>query len=146
MASTPYRPISFSPDEAITDDKINQAMNNVQWLFENTPRMYYNAFGLKKTSGIKILTGVGVVPATKSTLSSTTVYFGTFFSQGCSPVVVATPVRNAGPVRFETCVSGIGQTYPDHRGCRLHISTDERLATSNYHPRALPVNWIAVGW
>lgn len=146
MASTEYAPISFNADEPITDDKMNQLSSNVQWIYENTPRVFYNAHGLKKTGGTKILAGMALAPATRTTLSTVTVYFGTFFSQGCKPIVVATPNTLTVRTRLQTVVSGIGTGYPDHRGAEIKITTDEYASASNLHAVVLPVNWIAVGW
>lgn len=146
MASSPYSPTSFNPDEPISDDKMNQIANNVQWLYENSPRMLYNAHGTKKGSGIKILSGMSIVPTSASTLSTVTVYFGSFFSQGCRPVVVATPNGRGGRTRYMSTVKGIGYDYPDHRGAELQLTTDEYAAASNKHLIAITVHWIAVGW
>ena len=145
MASSPYVPQSFG-EEPLSSDKMNQMANNIQWIYENSPRILYNAHGVKKQNGTKILVGCSVVPAANRTLSSVTVYFGTFFSQSCRPIVVATPVKNTGRTRYEMVVGGIGTTYPDHRGVTLYATTDEYSSASNYHAVAVPINWIAVGW
>lgn len=146
MASGPYRPVSFVDGEPLDVNKLNTIAQNLQWLYENTPRISYKAYGLVKSSGAKILAGNATVPARKSTLSYATVYFGTFFSQGCQPIVVATPVQNTTRTRFETVVKGIGRVYPDHRGCQVGVTTDEYNATYNNHAYNLPVQWIAIGW
>lgn len=146
MAAGPYRPLSFVDGEALDVNKLNTIAQNLQWLYENTPRISYKAFGLVKSSGAKILAGANTVPASKTTLSYATVYFGTFFSQGCQPIVVATPVQSGTRTRFETVVKGIGRTYPDHRGCNIGVTTDEYNMSLNKHVTNLPVNWIAIGW
>jgi len=136
----------FVDGEPLDRDKLNQVANNMQWLYENTPRISYKAFGVNKSVGAKILAGSGLVPATKSTLSYATVYFGSFFSQGCQPMVVASPIQNTGRTRFEVVVRGIGRNQPDHRGCQIGVTTDEYNSTLNNHPVQLVVNWIAIGW
>jgi hypothetical protein len=146
LASGPYKPVLFVDSEAIDRDKMNQVANNMQWLFENTPRIKYAAHGFVKASGAKILAGIATVPATNTTFSQTTVYFGSFFSQGCQPVITATPIRNTSRARFEVIVKGIGRVYPDHRGAQIAVMTDEYNATINKHITSLPVSWIAIGW
>lgn len=146
MASGPYKPVLFVDGEAIDRDKMNQMANNMQWLFENTPRIKYSAFSVVKSAGAKILAGVTTVPATQTTFSQATVYFGSYFSSGCQPVVTATPIRNTSRARFEVIVNGIGRVYPDHRGCQISVMTDEYNATINKHITSLPVGWIAIGW
>lgn len=145
MAAGPYRPVSFA-EEPLTDEKMNQLANNVQWVYENSPRAMYNAHGVVKSNGVKILAGKTWMPASTSTLSYATVYFGSFFSQGCLPVVVATPTQHYGQTRYETVVRGLGQAFPDNRGCQIGITTDEYNAVNNHHAHGLTANWIAIGW
>ena len=146
MASNPYKPISWSDGEPIDKDKLNQMASNDQYLFERMPSMFYNAHGVKKTTGVKILAGKGTVPKTSSKLSYATIYFGSFFSQGCRPIVIAIPVQNSSRTRFDCSVRGIGVVYPDHRGVQIGVTTDERLTSINYHAYNLPVYYIAIGW
>ena len=145
MAALPYKSVSWGV-EPISKDKLNQMANNDQWLFENTPRMMYNARGVKKTSGVKILAGIALAPASKTTVTSVAVYFGSFFSQGCTPVVVATPVHASGRTRMHTIVKGIGTGYPDHRGVTLVVTADEYNSAVNNFPYGMAFNYIAVGW
>jgi hypothetical protein len=137
----------FVDGEPLDRDKLNQVANNMQWLYENTPRIAYRAFGVNKSNGAKILAGVGTARYTLSSLSYATVYFGSFFSQGCQPIVTAVPIQNGdGRTRYETVVRGIGRNQPDHRGCQIGITTDEYTQSKNHHPHSLTVNWIAIGW
>lgn len=147
MAAGPYKPVMFVDSEPLDRDKLNQMANNMQWLYENTPRIAYRAFGVNKSSGAKILAGAGSALYTLSSVTYATVYFGSFFSQGCQPIVTANVVQNRlGRTKYETAVRGIGRSQPDHRGFQFGISSDEPTAAKNHHPLSVPINWIAIGW
>jgi hypothetical protein len=90
MTATPYKPISFT-NEAVTQQKMIQLANNQQWLFENNPRMRYSVSGIIRDAGTKVIVGKSPFPFTPSSnFSYVPIYFGSFFTAGCKPVVVAT--------------------------------------------------------
>jgi hypothetical protein len=141
----PYKPVSWS-EEPTSVDKLNQMTNNDQWLFENTPRMKYNAYSLNKQSGLKILATYAFMPYTLATAQSRAVYFGSFFSVGCQPIVVATPVPLGPQRRFHVAVNGIGRAVPDHTGCFIQLSPDEWNTKNNRVSQSVYVHLIAIGW
>lgn len=144
MGATPYQPISWSDNEPLYTDKLNAMANNEQWLFENAPRMYYNTFGLKKTSGIKILTGfVQLPPGNEHT--GNTFYFGTFFSQGCQPVVVAS-INTFPRGRLVVVTRGIGSQWPDSRGFECRVYSAEPTSATRVIPPGVYAAFIATGW
>jgi hypothetical protein len=136
----------FSDSEPLDRDKLNQMANNDQWLYENTPRISYNAHGVVKPNGAKILAGMNVAPAVRASVTWASIYFGSFFSQGCRPIVVGTVISGISRTRYELIVRGIGTVFPDHRGCQFAVTTDEVTSTNNYHTVGPGINWVAVGW
>lgn len=119
--------------------------NNDQWLYENMPRMFYNAHGLKRTNGIKLATGFAVLMPNKTHAISAAIYFGNYFSQGCKPVVLATNNNHRQP-RLFIWTSGIGDRsnvnyYPDDRGFSIQVQIDSGVINSS-----LAIPWIAIGY
>jgi hypothetical protein len=146
MAATPYKPVTWG-DEPTYKDKLNQMTNNDQWLYENAPRLNFNTYGIKRTSGVKIMAAIAVVRANKSLWTSTTFNFGTFFSSGCKPVIVTGTQPTGGKYRYHTIVKGIGSYYPDHRGVEVHVGADYYgTGTKNTVDTNVYVHFIAVGW
>lgn len=141
MTAKPYVPVTWG-DEPVFTDKLNQMGNNEQWLFENTPRMYYNAFDVKKPNGVKIMAGILVFPPSATAGAQGYYYFGSFFSSGSKPVVVATVNTLDGQRGGVVSIRGIGVASPDHRGFSSSInnSTVTKITSQTF------IHFIAVGW
>ncbi len=140
MAVVPYKSVSWSDNEPIFTSKLNQMTNNDQWLFENTPRMLYSAFDQRRAEGVKIASGLLACNPDPNGIQQHVVYFGSFFSESCTPVVV-TGLMHQGEVRITFGVKGIGQTYVDHRGFEILGGTIQRPFV-----KAFWIPWIAVGY
>lgn len=142
--TSPYKPVSFT-SESINQQKLQQLAVNDQWLFENTARIRYSANGLVRDSGLKIISGRtmhAVEPGRNFTYQN--VYFGSFFSAGCKPVVTASV--EVGSHRMHRnkislqSLSGPGSPL-DHTGFMAIVSTE---ATNDLVAGA--IHWIAVGY
>lgn len=146
--STPYRPITWG-DEYISSDKLNVMASNDQYLFEQTPRVYYNAYGIRKsTGGLKIMVGVkAFTPNKKVSSVSKDIYFGNFFSQGCKPVITTGLAMGPGG-RYHVVLSGVGASTinPDHRGANIRIIANALSSKDSRINTKLVVHWMAVGW
>lgn len=146
MATTPYKPTSWSSGEQITREKLNQMCANEQWIFENQPNAFYNAHGIKKTSGLKIMAGYTSFGSNKARHIEKDVLFGNFFSVGCKPIVVLEPVILK-QSRIHTAIRGISsEKYPDHRGFRCVLDADELSSKRNYFHYGTVVYFIAIGY
>jgi hypothetical protein len=148
MTATPFKAISFSPGEILTRAKLNQMTNNEQWLFENILQGQYNAHYIKRTSGLKLAAGIATFAVTTKGGRSVNVYFGSFFSVGCKPIVVGQAAGH-GSGRLICAVTGPGanNNWPDHTGFRMWLSPDYGLALSLYRIyKTAYGNWIALGW
>lgn len=142
----PYKPLSWADNEVLNTDKLNAMTNNDQWLFENMPRVTF-AGNAKKTSGVKMLATRGIVAPNNSAAGSTVVYFGSTFSVGCNPIVVATSVPSDYKRRFHTVVRGIGSLMlPDHTGCQVIVSSAEVNPTIMKLTSNVYVMVVAIGY
>jgi hypothetical protein len=146
MAAKPYASQSWTDNEPLLLEKLNAMTNNDQYLFENMPTMYYNAHGVKKTAGTKIMSAAMSVGATSSsTFNSGTFYFGNFFSSGCRPMVIASIISTP-QYRLHVAVRGIDTFWPDQRGFRATVSANELNAKANKIKATVWVPFIAIGW
>lgn len=144
MATTPYRPVSWSDNEPVFTSKLNQMTSNDQWLFENSATMLFDAYGVNRAQGIKMACGVLTCAPSPSGIQQHTVYFPAFFTNGCNPVLV-TELVHQGEVRFHWGTKGIGTRFPDHRGFEILGGSDvtggwTRMTKTFYIP------WIAMGY
>lgn len=146
MAATSYKPVTWG-EEPTSTPKLNQMANNTQWVYENMPTMLFNAYGIKKTSGVKILAGIAIVPANGAQWSSVNVSFGTFFTPGCKPVVTTGRQITSGKPRFHTTMRGFSEYNIDHRGVILSCGADYYGTTvKNVCDVTNALHYIAIGW
>lgn len=148
MAVDQFRDISFGTGETLTDDKLNTLTSNTRYLYERSPRMYFNAYGVKKSSGVKIAAGIITIPSEKATTVHGTASFGSFFTTSCVPVVTVT-VGSPYNGRAIASVFGISghDTVPDNRGfiCRIAMAEFQN-ASINYVVKTMYIHYIAIGY
>jgi hypothetical protein len=143
----PYSPITWVDNDPTYTEKLKAMTNNDQWLFENSPRMLYNAFGVKRTSQVKIASGVLVFPPMAAMSAGKKVYFGNFFTAGCRPVIT-TGMVYGNEYRIHVGMRGVDYTqFPDHRGFHVQISMDHSTVQKyNRLTRSCYLQWIACGY
>lgn len=146
--STQYKPVQWG-NEYISSDKLNAMAANDQYLFERTPTVYYSANGVsKRTGGMKILSGQLLIPANRkiSTVSKE-YHFGSFFSQGCRPVVTTGMCMTSGG-RYHITIAGLGNNsaLPDHRGVRFRVIANPMNPKENKVMHKVVVSFTAVGY
>ena len=130
-----------------TNAKFNQMANNDQYLYENLVRARYATSGLRRDTGIRILTGRIAVPASNTRWVRRDIYFDGFFSNGCSPTVQLTVV-SAQQKQFMTVAQGIGGAeLPDYRGMMVQIECEEEETSSrNLIVTNIFLDWLAMGY
>lgn len=144
MATTPYKKMSWSPNDLITDTKLDMMVSNDDYLQANMPRARYAAFGINRTEGTKIMGGVMNLPGTPSNWRGGHAMFGNFFTSGCRPIV--TVGHNSNWARHtHITFAGIGTMFPDHRGVSIAVFSnppgkDKSLKRQHY------VHWMALGY
>lgn len=146
MATTPYKPTSWSVGEQITREKLNQMCANEQWIFENQPNVMFDAHGIKKNSGIKMYSGLISFGSNSTTHQEKQVYFGNFFAVGCKPIVLLTPIMQT-QSRIMCMVRGLpGEYWPDHRGFTVVMDTAEINPKNNYFHYSSSAHYLAIGY
>jgi hypothetical protein len=145
LAVTSYKGVTWG-DEMIATSKLNQMAQNDQWLFENSPQVTYKANGITRVKGIKIAAGRVLCTKTGTNKESHTVNFGSFFTTGCSPIIVHS-MLHYGEVRVHWGHKGIGsRALPDHTGFELLGSVDQYSLKVNFLTRNYYIDWIAIGY
>lgn len=145
MTATPYVSVYWNDPDPMSTDKLNQMANNEQWLFENTPRVFYNASGATRSSGVKILAGMATIAASQTPNATGSVNFGTFFSTGCVPIIT-TGILSYPRGRITCAVRGIGTFWPDNRGFEVRIGSTEEIYANDKIDATVYINYIAIGW
>lgn len=146
MAATAFNPISWSPSENITDEKMQQYADNLQWVYDNTPRaLYTNPSGLKKPTGVRIVAGKALITARNAQTASVRVQFGNAFSNGCFPIIT-TGINNTFQDRVFSRFQGIGQVQPNHTGFQLFIEIPSYTKTKEIIKNNFYVHWTAIGY
>lgn len=149
MPATPYKNITWTVGSDMNIDRLNIMANNDQWLFENMPKAVYNSAGVKRAAGIKIMAGTTPYPVSITDWVSIDVSFGSFFSAGSTPVVVATVSTGHSNRKFVTLQGLNGYEQIDHRGFKAIVSNYEWLFDGGIDRKITRlglVNWIAMGY
>lgn len=140
MTATPYRPVTWNT-EPISQGKLQQMADNDEWLFENAARVRYSVNGIVKDDGLKILVGKTLYGTSAVSAVYQDVYFGSFFSTNCNPIVTCTLETGTGLGRKQVTLAGFGGDV-DSRGFRAAIYTDE----VTYMDKAGWLHWQAIGY
>jgi hypothetical protein len=145
MAAIPYRAVSFKPYELLTDDALNQNASNIQWLFENTPRVLYTTNRLKRAEGVRIACGRAAFEKKNNDQASQAVHFNNFFSQGCQPIIT-TGIVSTGQRKIFCTMSGLGQLHPTNQGFRLQVEVAATVQKYDKIAKQFWVTWMAMGY
>lgn len=149
MAVNEFQDLSWVGDEPIDTDKLNAMVNNTKFVNQRLPKMSFQSYGgIQKDKGLKIACGVVTVPPRKNARDqSVTVNFGSFFTEGCKPIIT-TGIMSYGNGRVHVIVhSQTGQNFvPDHRGFIAKVFVNELSADWNYFWKTMYINWHAIGY
>lgn len=151
MAVEPYRAISWAPYEVLTETRMNQSENNLQWLHDNTPRALYTGpreegASINRREGIRIASGRAVFSKRDSDRATTSVQFGSFFSEYCSPNITLGLLTN-GQRKIFVVHSGLGnQLVPDHRGFDISVEVAAADEKNDAILKKFWVSWMAMGY
>lgn len=143
MVASPYRPVSWN-SEPVTQQRLQQMANNMQWLYENNAKVRYSATSITRDNGVKVLVGKTAVPASATDYSDAVVYFGSYFTAGCQPIVTSVYADTAYGLRKFIVNRGLGGPI-DHRGFIGHVSSHEPQGIAN-DIRGGWMHWMAVGY
>lgn len=145
MASTPYKPVTFGNVAKIQD--LQQISDNVQYVYENMPTIYYNFAGtIKKSSSLKMIAGLVNIVTPARAAWGFGVLFGNYFSEGCQPIVTANIVTEVSS-KIHLNIYGFGvKRLPDRTGFVANCIADNTSAKVNVFPPGFSVSYIAVGY
>lgn len=147
MSVQSFKDVNWGPNEYLATDKLNTMTSNSRYLYERAPKLYYNAYSVKKDTGIKIACGTTTMPPKKNdNYRRKTIYFGSFFTAGSRPIIV-TGITSPYNRRLITVNFGIqGEGYvPDHRGFVCAVTTST-IGKGHYIKKQIYINWIAMGY
>lgn len=145
MATTPFKVVSWSPNELISDDKLDAMVSNDNWLRDNMAQGYYVGHSVRRKEGVKIMSGLKLITARRRAAAVVRVDFNNFFLSICKPIVTTGII--SGNQRSIWCtIDGLGKLHPDNRGFNIHV----RVHAENKKDRRIKPNfyvaWHAVGY
>jgi hypothetical protein len=149
MAVTQFKDISWNPNEPIDVNKLNTMASNARYFFERAPKLYYNSYGVQKDTGIKIASGVATVPPNNVDYNLVNVYFGSFFTPGCNPVInigCMSPVQGRIMLTFVSLNGHGSSVAPDHRGFIARLGLADKNPATQYFVTSVFIHWTAFGY
>lgn len=140
-----FKVISWAPLEPITDEKLDAMVSNDNYLRDNMVTGQYGGYSVKRTTGIRVLTGLVTITASKTNTQSRSVSFGNYFSQACRPIITTGVISTSQRMIFPT-IDGPGtQAHPTRDGFQVHVYVDstakKKKITRNFY-----VSWHAIGF
>lgn len=142
-----FKSVSWTDDDDILTDKLNQMASNEDYLNDHLPDVTYGAYGIVRTDGIKMKAGVVSFTPNTYITQSRGVHFGNFFTVGCKPIITVTLATTSNyrcHITIKSLTSGV--LVPDHTGFICYLNNDPLTATSNNFPTTNHVHWIALGY
>lgn len=143
-----YQDVTWSSDDAAVEDSLQQMTANDKYLFDHIMPQKYIAYNFIKTQGLKMACGIVSFNPSSPVQLTKDVMFGSFFTPGSRPVVVASL---ATPQTFRAFIIikgfGEGNQRPDSNGFNVVLNADplKAGATGNW-PGLNHVHWIAIGY
>lgn len=139
-----FKPVTWQSGEPVDVDKLNRMNSNIQTVFDRMPKTVYRGGGVRVTEGVKMISGLRLVPATKKSWATVAVDFGnSMFANNCTPIVTTGII--AKEQRLDVVVHGRGRLLPDSRGVVFGVHS---LASNkkNRRIRKCFIAFTAVGY
>ena len=141
-----FSALNWTPNEMVSDPKVDQMTDNADWLFKNTPRAVYKVAGLSRNEGVKIASGRVIIGRRRKSDSATAqVRFGNYFTPTCEPIITTGIVSEHQTNIFAT-ISGIGRLQPDARGFQVGVNIAADKKKQDKIARSFYVTWSAMGY
>lgn len=146
---TPYRPQTFSQDQVLTREIMDQMVSNQRWIYENTPRArwyFINEEKIKETDFVITCGRVWVAPNKKDRHVYESVALGAAFDSSCRPNISIGICSEAEKEIF-VAVSGPGnKVLPDSTGFELDIFVTKDRTKGWEITKGFYIFWQAAGW
>ena len=146
MASKEFVAVTWSPQQLIDEDTLDQINNNLIYLRNQSVNgAYMNLNNGVTDVGIKLLCGRKMIAPRAGDTAVVTVSFAKLFTPGTVPVITTSITSADGKVKIFSVINGIGQDQPSHQGfqCKVNLAVDNKKKDKITKP--LYVNWIAMG-
>lgn len=145
MASTPFKVVSWSPNDVITDEKLGAMVNNDEYLRDNMMRGRYHGNGTTRLTGLRMASGMALITARKSASATKWVDFGNYFTEGCKPLVT-TGIMSSSQRQIFATFDGPGNKWqPTRDGFQVHVYVVSNSKTKKIS-RNFYVTWHALGY
>lgn len=142
-----FTPMTWEPLDLISDDKMDNLVNNIQWVNDNTPRAMYTSNTVTRKEGVKIASGRIIVPKKgKQHETSVEVNFPSFFTPGSSPNIT-TGINARSQQNIYAVFRGKPGTglLPDNTGFQLDILMGQEDGEKRKIVQPFWVHWQAMG-
>lgn len=146
MAATPFKPVSWAPNQPITSEKLNAMASNDTYLRQTMVRGHYSAVGVNRVEGVKIMAGMIPFAPTKALHTARRVSFANFFSASCKPVVTTGLISAASKMVFVSVDGPGGHLLPTRDGCEISVMPFAYVQKNRKINATLYVAWHAVGY
>lgn len=138
--------MTWSKGDAVTVEKLNQMVENEQYLFERVVQSKYTFDDAERTDGIKVFARNERFPITGTKLAQKAISWEGFFSPGCNPIVQVT-VGRMDRNRLWTSVKGpSGENWPTSQGCEIHGIMDPDTHSNYNFSLYIPIHILAIGY
>lgn len=145
MSSTPFKVVSWSPNDPLEDDKLDAMVQNDNWLLENMMRGQYNSTGVVRETGLKFAGGLAIITSGKSASKSRYVNFDNYFSESCKPIVT-TGIVSSSQRQIHATIDGPGsKPQPTRDGFQIHVYVQSKNKKKKIS-RNFYVSWHALGY
>lgn len=148
MADKSFVAVNWTSRQLIDEDTLNQMNNNLVYLRDTmtTGAYQHENAGLTQT-GLKILCGKKIVPASKEDTASIRISFPTLFTPNTKPIVTTSINSSSGKANFSHVIQGINDgDEPNHQGFRVKVVANYAKEKADRIDKTLWVHWIAMGY
>lgn len=146
MASKEFVAVSFTPNQILDEDSMDQINSNTVYLRNHMVDGKYMHLNNAVTDiGLKMLCGRKQITPRRSDTAIVRVGFTNMFTPNSIPVIT-TDIVSPGAVKFFKVINGIGRLHPNHQGfeCKVNVYADTKKA--DRFARSIFINWIAMGY
>lgn len=144
MAATTFKVVNWSPNEVLSQAKMDTINQNTIWLRDNSPRAYYSTSQVTREQGLRIAAGRKTINETKDDSATVRVHFDNLFVENCQPIITTGIVSN-NQVKVFCTLSGLGKVHPDNSGFEIHVNVDYGKAKQD-KIKGFHVHWQALGY
>lgn len=146
MASKEFVAVSFSPNQLIDEDTLDQMNNNLVYLRDQAiDGKYQHLNGGATDKGIKMLCGRAVIAPRKGDTAKQRVNFARMFTPDSVPVIT-TSITSTHQTRIFETIAGIGRVHPNHQGFEVTVNVAAEKEKNDKISRKIYINWIAMGY